>query len=1492
MTETGTNGSQTILSQYNAALEEYNHCIETVLSPIAERLQNQPKNAFSEAWTDPIFRDDSLAQCQEAKRLIKQIDKLVTRAVDEGIQLAPVSELEHQQMLTDLKRRLAWSLDTEELKTALEEASTELTKGSGDGTLQVLYEQATNRAVALKGEMAEVASSEQRSKELEDFMASLSTLDQADIEQLSEFSQIFGNILELNKKFHRFDVNKILAERIAGGAATMDLPEYAKESEKIRTSAIHAINGFMEKADQFSIHDPATAQKWFEPVKLFEDFLAEDQDAVFIAGIQDMEHKIADNLARWEKANSLLVDAKALLVDIDEEKAWEEQSFWKACQSVQLAEQAYKDHTGIDDAAKRCITHIVRVTRGSMGARRMECEQQWPVNEGQLVCPPDWEEHWLKNNDLPSWLKNDQQTLDAWFTRIAALKQTLETKLGNDCADRHESQINEEVSEIMDLYMQDARVLKEIVDRRKTIRGFIIQIQTSIRQGDKQGDQGLYQEAEKHYQQFLNQHQEWRTDVELLETSKQLLGFLSASQILKKACAAYRDGNWKECITDCETMVSQDKIRPLGPEVNVAYVSDRLQNGLNESLVAADVNEFARVLLQLAYVHQAAVEIDRCAVGEFFAEMDPYLKQIKTYGQGQSPIVIGEKEAVLFDDRKADYSTRETFGDNNILEGGTINELAIRYADDFTKVINTSATSAEWLSSAQMNLDHYANLDPLKQSLWVGDAREHQKELSNLFRKRLEPYLASLASSTPVPVHTTVEQAFSFLQTARRYGFYYQFSVSTRRWVTFNYFLGLEEKYAGDYPKICANWRAAVEDFSEDEGIVRKFRSVAWTWWLAELDAALLEMANGKDANKKLADLFNQNTGYLPDLFSPVIARNGSQVKSELDRYHDEIQRRQASQEAMHVADTDLATNPDSLAVVLRELEDAKKELNRAELDVKASNLAANFTKRELAIADGLVKKSQPVDAVEHYLRAYALKHWDGAQKWLENAQDHIRLYWQKLQDAINQFNEKEGSIYEKREAALQYSIRLEELRKCNISFTPNQVPKQVFPPTAQMNAVSNTLLGKAHLLDLGTTNLNRFLPSEKEWRGAANPKERNIVVKSSWMQLENYLDFLKSRFGANHQQVKPLSELVTSMKDNVTSLYEGVEALRQLFEETEEYGACLATCRKINDSVDHLCELEPQYHDLWAGWLSPEEQKKEEIKTSFYHFYTDHTAVYGEWKFRHGKRELPYYLLGPAFVNWRENLLTYSSTPQTKNFENQFEHTYQFHDEQFFLFISENQGLINSLRIDAKSGDIFLGNFLVLAYMDKKTWEKQGKQYDARRKQYLDLDNWFSHQEKNKITEMRSEVYAMRLCAWIRELQSLLKEDQPIAESAQKIRIKIAQAVRFGDNLVDTGELNQLLDSVEERIAMICSREETGVNRFYASLDEVNRSKVSDDVLNNITDLKRLYAYSEVKEDQRKIFDNLEIAIDQVEANYRANYKSRYDFFAYVEAVAQGEYA
>lgn len=1479
---------QAILNQYNAALEGFNHCIENVLSPIEERLQENPNNAFSEVWTDPILRDASTAQCLEAKRLIERIDEMVSNAADEVIHLAPVSEQERLLKLTNLKRQLAWSLDIEELKQAREFASTLLNEGGGDGTLQVLYEHATKRAENIIQEELQVASGPERRKQLEDLIAGLNALDDVPIDLLSEFSQVFDSILNLNRKFQRFNINSILNERVAGELTTMGLPEYAKESDKIRNTAIQAINVFIEKSDRFAVHHPATAQEWFEPVKLFEKFLDPAKDAVVIARIRDTEQRNADNWASWQQADSLLKKVDTLLAISDEDRPWEEQSFWKACQAVQLAEQVYKDHIDIDDAAGRCIAGVVRVMRGSMAARRKECERQWTLNEDRLICLPDWEEQWLKNSDLPTWLKYDQQTLDTWFERIATLKQTLEQKLGKDCAARHEQRINEVVGEITDRYQQDARLLEEIVDRRKTIRGFIARIQDFIRQGNEQGDQGLYQEAERQYRLFLGQRPDWRADAELQETSKLLLGYLNDSQIMKKACAAYREANWKECITDCEPMVSQDTIRPLEQEVDAAYVSARLQSGLNESLVADDMNEFARVLLQLAYVHQAAIEIERCARGEFYAEMGPYLKQIETYGQGQSPIVTVKKEAIHFEDYRADYFTRKAFGDNNYLEGGTINELSIRYADEYERLVSSTETSATWLSSAQASLNHYANLDPLKQSLWVGDAHESQKELGNLFRKHLESYLASLAGSTLAPVPSTVEQAFSFLQTARRYGYYYHFNVPTRRWVTYQYYLGQEEKYVRDYAKICANWRAAVVDFSDDEEIVWMFRSVSWKWWLAELDQALLDLAAGKDVANKVADLFSKNTGYLPDLFSPVTAQNGSVVKPELDQFHAEIIVRQESLKQMQQADTDLAANPDSLPVVLRELRDAMKELNRAELDVKSSSLAAAFTKREVAIANGLVKKGYPVDAIEHYLRAYALQQWDGAQKWLETGQDYIRLYWRKLQEEINQFNEKEGSIYERHEAALQYSIRLEELRKCNFCFSTNQT----FPPRAEMDAVTTKLIEKTHLLNLGVTNLNRFLPSGKEWRLAVNPKERSMVVMSSWGQLENYLNFLKSRFGADHQQVMPLSELVMSMKDNVTALYEGVDTLRQLLKETEQYGYCLATCRKINDSVDLLCALEHQYCDLWAGWLCNDQQKQLELKDSSICFYPDQTAVYKEWKFKHENRELPYYHDGSAFKDWCEGLLTYTLTLGRGDYENQFQQTYQFNDELFFLYLSRNAGLIGSLRQDAKSGEIFLGNFLELAYVDKKTWEKYDQQFDARRKQYVDLNGWLAIQNENKITALRSRAYADRLKAWIFELQSLLNEDQPIAESAQKTRIKIAQAVRSGDQVVDTGELNHLLSSVNKQIELICSKEEMQVARFYASVDEVNRSKVSDNVLDNITALKRLYEDGAVPNDQQARFDNLEIPIDQVESVYREKYKPRHDFFEYVELVAGGKYA
>ncbi len=1475
--------AQAILSQYSDAIQRINALIEEVLHPIKERLQNQSDSAFTETSSDPIVLQKSKDHYEEARQRIERIDSLLLEAADEGLHLEPVDGLKRQVKLTQLKLLLAWSLDLEELKWACQEGTTVLNQDGGDGTLQVLVVQAGNRSEKLHQEVKQVGSGEERRNQLDNFIAGLQALEQVPVELMSEYSQAFYSILELNKKFHRHEINKILNERAAGEMVIMELPEFTHEAAKIRNTAIRTIREFIKKSNNFINHDPVTAEMWFEPVYLFQKFLVQDKNAEnndldLINEISKQEDKIQENLLHWQKADEYLREAKGLCEVDDGEKPWEKRAFWLACQSVKQADQEYKDHPGIDEAAKHCINSIIFVMRSGMGERRKECEKQWGAKEKQLVSSPDWEDRWLINSDLPAWLKDDEQTLKVWLGRIESLQSTLKDHLGEKYTDLHLLTIDNGVQTLMERYILDNKNLETIVNRRRSIRKFIVKIQDFIRQGGEQ-NQGLYQEAEQRYEKFLSQHPYLKEDVELGATSELLRSYLSESQILKIACEAYRGKRWDECISNYKEKYPQNMIRPLGKNVDEEYVNARLKSGFDETLVALDVSEFARVLFQLAYVHWACIEVMSCAQAGFYAKMGEHLNQVEFYGQGDSPIVSKLKIEAKFDERKAEFEERKAFGDHNYLNGETVNDLAIRYATEYHRLVKSDETGAAWIDAAQANLDHYADLDPQKQSLWVGDARENQKELANLFFKRLQPYLAALVGTAPALVSTTLEQAFSFLQTARRYGYYYHLNVSTRRWITYQYYLLQENRFVGYYPKICAKWREAVVDFPDDEEIVQKFREVCWNWWLAELDRALNDFAAGKTDATLVEYLLNKNADYLPDLFNPVKAQSGLMVNSELDQFHTEIVTRRESLKKIQQADSDLRINPASLPVVLRQLREAKERLGRAELVTKEKTVAESFTQGELELADGLVRDNKAIDAVEHYLRVIALGFWPGANDWVDTHRNDIRNYCANFEKKIQGFDPKVGSIFEQQEAVQQLSICVEEICTCSQKYATNRV----FPSISHMDTITNGLNQHVRLLKLGIENLNRFNPNAKEWCQAVNPDERRQVVINSWSKLDDYLTFLKAQFGEDHQQISLLAESETKCKYFVTMLFDGIATLSDLFNTTENYASCIAHCRQINDSVDSLCAEEPRYHNLWSDWLGKDQN------VEFYNYYPDPSSVYKKLKFAKGKElELPYYHSDELFKNWCSEIKKFVIV-NDPNPHNLFQSPYQFDEEHFNLHISQNGEYIHDLRQNVEDENAFLGYYLVLAYWDTLTWKEHDKQFNSHSTKYQQMREWLCNQDHIKITEVRCVAYVDKLNAWIMELENII-QGQPIPRGAQDIKTRIAQAIRSGNGPVTPGMLKVLVTEVNGQREAISSKEGVLIVNFYGHIKEINFGEVSEEVLNTVTSLKRFYEHVSVPPYQTTLFQELKIDISSVDLNFHHHHDTKYNFFIYVEDLLIGK--
>lgn len=753
-----------VLRQYQAAREQFRLCIAAILDPIEVRLNEFPENAFTELYTDNVALDEALAKSKEADGILTRLKRLVTQAAYHRIEVEPVETLDGQCEQINLKLELAWALNQRELRSAIEKAQSWMKSHPVDGIFQVLLEQANTRLKKVASAAALVNSTEQRAEALQELMASLNEMDSAPIGDLLEIKKSFDDILEMNQSLQRYQVTEILDERDIddqGKAKYRTLPELSKQREDIRETVRTVIKVFSDKVDRFIVHDPKVAADWFMPIKLFQEYLHPEQDAGQLAENEVMCSTIEQNCGKWDQAEALLTQVDSLLDPARLPTTSQDKTLWDVCDLVRSAEENYSYHIGIDKRAATCILKIEEVMAREMSRWQEGCEVNLAKEESGLVCEPDWDGEWLQTANLPAWLTSDQKVLAVWQQQIDGFQQNLELHLGL-AAQRQLELIEEAVGRLMECFQKQQTWQNILVEKRLSIRAFIIQVQELIQQGSQDHQQGLYQEAQNLYLDYVSQHAEWRADVELEKVKQLLEDFLSDSQKLKNACLAYLAGQWSECITDCHSYSKSLPILPLGAHIRPANWLSQLQNGQDETIPATEIDEVARILLQLANVMLAAQEIERCYSEALYAAMGPHLDNIELFGQGESPLVAERKTQIQFDTCKQEYHARLAFGDNHYLPEGSINQQANVILVESKKLLAAPASEAAWLADVQRTLSNLVSLDPEQASLWVGDIRNWQVALSNQFVRELDPYLSKMAATISQQITQDVEQAFGF----------------------------------------------------------------------------------------------------------------------------------------------------------------------------------------------------------------------------------------------------------------------------------------------------------------------------------------------------------------------------------------------------------------------------------------------------------------------------------------------------------------------------------------------------------------------------------------------------------------------------------------------------------------------------------------------------------------------------------------------------------
>lgn len=1504
MSDQAEKNEQEVFRQYQVAREQFRMCITAIMDPIESRLSEFPENAFSELFTDNVALDEARKYAEEAQIALQRISRLVTEAAYDGIEVETTAPLQELLEQTKLKLALAWTLNHPELYDAIDKAQAWRKSHEPDGVFQELLQQANIRLGAVSSAAAVVGSIEQRTEALQEFMALLNEMDNAPINDLREIKKSFDDILMMNQQLQKYQVTEIRDERDVQSGYRR-LPELTKQREDIREIVRNVIRGFLDKINRFIVHGPKVAADWFEPIKLFQDYLHVENDALQLGEIEDTRRKIEENCNKWELAEEKLLEAVSLLDTNQLDTTDTKKSLWYVCDLVKAAEEIYPEHTRIDEKAASCISKIEAVMATDISKWHKWCLENLANQERTLVSETDWKGLWLQTTDLPAWLVEEQHNMAMWQQHVECFKQNLEIHLGSAAVKRHVHTIEEASSRLEDAIQPKLAWQNELVKKRSSIRSFIDRIQDLIRKGSKGSKEekaSLYQKAEDLYQNYIQQHSDWREDVELSKVNDLLLAYQGKSQIIKKACLAYKSGQWSECISTCKSYFQgqpNPSVMVLDDHIATAYLATRLQSGVEETLSDVEIEETAQILLQLATVMRAAQEIERCYPQALFAQIGHFLQEIETYGQGECPIVYERKgnikagdqnEIIKFDIIQQEYRDRLEYGNTHYQQGSTINHLAKILLEEGRKLLASPSSESTWLVKVQNNLNSLKALDTEKASLWVGDIHNQLKALSFQFLGQLAAYLSKLTVTIDQCAAEEVEQAFNFLQTARHFQLYEQLRLADRRTVIYHYYLNLEQRFSGQFQSIAKNWRRAVEEFPDHDDILQKFRSVIREWWLHELDQVLLKAVQDEEQFTTLGHLFDQNSELYPDLFGDVQTLAGYAVKTRLDAYAEEIKVRRASMAIMQEANQNLAIRVDNLPLVLNDLRDASNKLKRPELDEKIKALASDFTEDEVKKAKDYEYHDQRIKAVEHYLRAFSLASWEKSGFWLERPETKtdVLAYWEKLSNDIDDFHELEGDIFLRHANARQLMVCLEELRACTQSRSTKSI---TWIPQPQINKAFDVLSKKIELLEWGVDTIYQFSPSGNLWKAAVTPALlRKIAsnetasfnsVISSWNQLERYLKGLKSRFGNDHFQVAELDIWLERFKEAVNALYIGVGTLREDLRTTEDYDACLEICRKINDSTLLLIDWEPQYYELWQSWFSID------LNGEITYYYPTLASVYESLKFTHGEISLPYFLEADAFNAWHRDLITYVMS------DLRIETTYSFDEDRFTLYQANHPELQQVLRSELEQGVIFLGRFLVLAYMDKSFWNKESKSFDQKLKASRELKEFLVNDNYNKLNALRTSEFCDMLESWISYLNDLVKKGMPISESSQNAKVKVAQAVLIGSNNVEDGELKKMKETLRQRVDYLDIIEINAVNKFFDDLNNVNRTKLTGEALDNVTTLKGFYAYSPLEPAVLELFKKMDVAAEkmmEIDSQFNTNFKSLHEFFDYCEGVVQKE--
>ena len=1331
-------GSSGDLQKYNEIRRYISDRYEEVINPISARLK---KEGFEEVIADSLYfnetADDALKKALSQIESLNQIkDELTDKDIDLGID---VSQLEREWKLVDLKRRLAWAIDrkeNEELTTAIEDArkySVEVGE-KADAVVTKLLAQAIQRRTLLASEHLTIATSAQKTDQLNDLVAHLSDTEMP-LSDIGEFQKVFQAIIENTQKFERLGIEYIQDEQTVDKYRKLDTTEQQRSS--IRASAKNAIKGFKEKAETYSSVSPLVARQWFEAVKLLRGFLHEKEDASDLKELDELNKKIEGNCARWSKAQESLEQAEEKRT-----RAKDDKSYWDACGDVRNAFKAYPDHTGIGEALRACVVAISEYIRRDMAKLRRKRETELPVIEAGLLAA-DWRNGRLFRFDVQPWLGEVQQQIQQERQTVERLEDRFRRAFGDDLFEKERSVILAEIENVRKNNLKSKEWIEDQIAKRRKIRADIQQIQLELDKTSVSAAQSIYDELRKN-------NSEWVDDVEVRQ-----IGFLIAENLnnperIRLARLAFAAQDWESCIAYCESVEGAADRVTLPEVVDEGY---RLQY-LSESSAGIPGDDFAQfvpIMKQLAMVYQAGRKLEAIWSREDYVEAKECFEQIIKFGVGRSPLVAGEKSRISFDEKVGEYERREKFGNENYIAGSTLTALIEQYHTGFENQRESAAPTPSWIATTRDALNDLLEFDRDHQTLWVGKRRVWQDELVALLLKHFTNWISKLQSLPSVTVDQ-LELSLSCLRVVRRAGRLQNLDSQYRRWVVLQYY-GMRAREVGDdHQRIVTLWRDAVSDLSDDSVVLEEYKNARLNGWISMLDSALNDLARDAGTYQAFSDLLNRQESAAPHLFAPIMDAESQEIFVPCDETRDIELRRELGRRMMEV-EAVLAREPGRLPLVLRDLKQSADERGKKILESKAEFLAQRFVDEKIRLGENyLLANNRDVKlAGKYFVEAFQLApDLSRCKECIRANSTAVQEYWHWLDQQIAELDHRLGNIYSQLRLANQLEIELTALEKVNDSKLVrfSRIDKE------ELNAARLDLNKKRNVLEAGKVLLDwHFSPASEGWQKAVRPGGRKENYDSAWRQLYAHLSKLEREFTREHEQVSGI-RLGISRLESIKTLSGYYELMFEKLESnTDDYSLAglLKTCREVNDLAHNLWVWEPEYHAQWMEW---------EGGRSYPVYFLNEFSAYEKWVFKFpgvgGKEEYAYYQHDSqrfgSWVIWLDEFVTRKASGSGQDKLQKY--SYEFDEKRWQSFWGDRSDVENTLVSDSQAGQLCLGTYLMLALKTSRAWHIAAAEAQQKDDDFTKL--WAELKLQNPTWKTREYIRIVRsphLDGWIEHL-------------------------------------------------------------------------------------------------------------------------------------------